>query len=237
LPRPLARWQPVIRSARSSASPCATATLEALGDHANALHARLVWARRQLLVGEVEAAEQTLAAVTAATPTTPPPLSARAELTRAEVALRRVRVADATVALDRAQAAAVASGISALVAEIDRVRRTLSVPSARLTRSGAGRLVRLDEIEALFASGDLIVDGCRRGVRGPAGHVPLVGRPVLFDLATALAEAWPADVQRDQLIERAFQARTVNDSHRSRLRVELGGFATTLLLPGAPGAG
>jgi DNA-binding transcriptional ArsR family regulator len=32
----------------------------------------------------------------------------------------------------------------------------------------------------------------------------------------------PADVPRDQLIARAFQARAVNESHRARLRVELG---------------
>src|SRR5258705_7677051 len=37
--------------------------LDALGDRANALHARLVGARRHLLVGELEAAEQTLAGV------------------------------------------------------------------------------------------------------------------------------------------------------------------------------
>jgi DNA-binding transcriptional ArsR family regulator len=83
-------------------------------------------------------------------------------------------------------------------------------------------LVRLDEIETLFASGDLIVDGCRRVVRSRTRSVSLAGRAVLFDLAGALAEAWPADVPRDQLIERAFKARLINESHRSRLRVELG---------------
>jgi DNA-binding transcriptional ArsR family regulator len=198
----------------------AAQALDALGDRVNALHARLVGARRQLLVGELEAAEQMLAAVNVAA-TVPPPLAARAELTRAELALRRVRVADAAVALDRAHAAAVAARIPALVAEIARARRALSAPSARLIRAGVVRLVRLDEVEALFASGDLIVDGCRRTVRGPAGSVPLAGRPILFALIGALAEAWPADVPRDQLIERAFEARAVNESHRARLRVEL----------------
>ncbi|HTL54043.1 MAG TPA: helix-turn-helix domain-containing protein [Candidatus Limnocylindrales bacterium] len=196
--------------------------LAALGDHANALHTHLVAARRQLLVGELKGAEQTLAAADTVEANVPPALTARAELTRAELALRRVRVADATIALDRAQAAAVASGIPALIAEIGRVRRALSAPSARLIRAGAVRLVRLDEVEALFASGDLIVDGCRRAIRGRARTVPLARRPVLFDLVGVLAEAWPTDVPRDQLIERAFKARTINDSHRSRLRVELG---------------
>src|SRR6185295_9636631 len=99
----------------------AARTLDSLGDRANALHARLVGARRQLLVGDLEAAEQTLATVDAPAGFAPPPLAARAELTRAELALRRVRVADASIALDRAHTAAVASGIPALVAEIGRV--------------------------------------------------------------------------------------------------------------------
>ena len=200
----------------------AARALDALGDRVNALYARLVSARRQLLVGELAAAERTLAAVDVGVAGTPPPLAARAELTRAELALRRVRVADAAAALGRAHAAALAAGIPALVAEIGRVRRALSAPSARLIRGGVVRAVRLDEVEALFASGDLVVDACRRAVRGPARSVRLAGRPVLFALVGALAEAWPADVPRDRLIERAFEARAVNESHRARLRVELG---------------
>ena len=200
----------------------AAQALEALGDRANALYARLVGARRQLLVGELEAAEQTLAAVDIDAAGVPPPLAARAELTRAELALRRVRVADAAAALGRAHAAALAAGIPALVAEIGRARLALSAPSARLIRGGVVRPVRLDEVEAVFASGDLVVDACRRAVRGPARSVPLAGRPVLFALVGALAEAWPADVPRDRLIERAFGARAANESHRARLRVELG---------------
>jgi tetratricopeptide (TPR) repeat protein len=188
----------------------AAQALDALGDRANALYARLVGARRQLLVGALEAAEQALAAVDAAG--APPPLAARAELTRAELALRRVRVADAAAALGRAHAAALAAGIPALVAEVDRARRALSAPSARLIRGGVVRPVRLDEVEALFASGDLVVDACRRAVRGPARSVSLAGRPVLFALVGALAEAWPADVPRDRLVERAFEARSANES-------------------------
>jgi DNA-binding transcriptional ArsR family regulator len=200
----------------------AAQALDALGDRGNALYARLVGARRQLLLGELEAAEQTLAAVDVDAAGTPPPLAARVELTRAELALRRVRVADAAAALGRAHAAALAAGIPALVAEIGGVRRALSVPSARLVRGGVVRSVRLDEVEALFASGDLVVDACRRAVRGPVRSVSLAGRPVLFALVRALAEAWPADAPRDRLVERAFEARVANESHRARLRVELG---------------
>jgi DNA-binding transcriptional ArsR family regulator len=198
----------------------AARALDALGDRANALFARLVGARRQLLVGDLTAAERKLAVVDTAG--APPPLAARAELTRAELALRRVRAADAAAAIGRAHVAAHAAGIPALVAEVDRARRALSAPSARLIRRGAVRPVRLDEVEALFASDDLVVDACRRAVRGPAHSVPLSGRPVLFALVGALAEAWPADVPRDRLIERAFGARTADESYRARLRVELG---------------
>jgi len=158
----------------------------------------------------------------------PPPLVARAELTRAELALRRVRVEEAAVALDRAHAAAVAAGIPALIAEVGRSRRALLAPSARLIKAGVVRPVHLDEVEALFASGDLVVDGCRRAVRCADRNVPLAGRPVLFALVGALAEAWPADVPRDLLIERAFEARVANESHRARLRVELGRLRSVL---------
>jgi hypothetical protein len=45
---------------------------------------------------------------------------------------------------------------------------------------------------------------------------------VLFALARALAEAWPGDIERDVLIERAFRTRRPDESHRARLRVEIG---------------
>ena len=194
-------------------------TLDALGDPANAFHARLIDARRQLLVGEIDAAERILATIEVAA--APPALVARAELTRAELALRRVRAAGAAAALDRAEAAAVAAGIPALVAEIGRARRALCAPAARLVSGGVTRTVRLDEVEAAFASRDLIVDACRRTVRTSSRSVSLAGRPVLFALARTLAEAWPTDAVRDRLIERVFRTRDPDESHRARLRVEL----------------
>ena len=195
--------------------------LDALGDRANALHARLVLARRHLLVGDLRAAEKTLAAVDVVSHPLPPALVARAELTRAELALRRVRAGEAAAALRRAEAAAGAAGIAALTAEIDRARRALGAPWARLIRAGLDRPVRADEIEALFASGDLVVDACHRVVRSAARSVPLAKRPVLFALAAALAETWPSDAARDQLIERTFRTRHADESHRARLRVEV----------------
>jgi hypothetical protein len=217
----------VALAARDLSSPAraldtAAQTLDAFGDRANALHARLVGARRQLLLGELEAAEHTLDAVGVAAANAPPPLAARLELTRGELALRRVKAADAAAALARAHAAAVSAGIPALVAEIARAQRALSAPSARLISAGVVRSVRLDEVESLFASGNLVVDACRRAVRDPARSVSLARRAVLFALAAALAEAWPADVARVRLVERVFRVRAADESYRARLRVELG---------------
>jgi hypothetical protein len=206
----------------------AAKALDALGDHTNALHARLVGARCQLLLGRLEAAEQWLVLVDPESPTISPSLAARAHLTRAELHLRRVRVDDATAALHHAHTAAVAAGIPALLAEIGGVRHALSAPSARLIQRGEGRLVRLAEVEHLFASGNLIIDGCRRRVQGPEGCVTLARRPVLFELVRALAEAWPNDEARDPLIQRAFQTPVANESHRARLRVEMGRLRTAL---------
>lgn len=210
----------------------AARALEALGDRANALHARLVGARRLLLLGRLDEAEEALARLDLDVAGAPAPLAAVYQLARAEIALRRVRAAQAEEALARSHAAALAARIPALVAEVERARRALSAPCARLVRAGEARAVRLDEVEALFASGDLVIDACRRVIRSPPlplvgnldhhGSVPLAARPVLFAIARALAEAWPGDVPRDALIARAFEARAPNASHRARLRVEVG---------------
>jgi DNA-binding transcriptional ArsR family regulator len=44
----------------------------------------------------------------------------------------------------------------------------------------------------------------------------------LFALARALGESWPGDVARDRLVARAFGSKFVDESHRARLRVEIG---------------
>jgi hypothetical protein len=45
---------------------------------------------------------------------------------------------------------------------------------------------------------------------------------VLFTLARTLAEAWPHDAERGELIARAFRTRRPDETHRARLRVEMG---------------
>jgi hypothetical protein len=167
-------------TSRMSALATAAQILDAFGDRANAIHARLVITRRHLLVGDLKAAERTLAAIDVSAATVPPPLVVRAELTRAELALRRIQATAAAAALDRAHTAAVAAGVPALVAEVRGVQRVLSAPSARVISAGVVRPARLEEVEALLATDDLIVDGCRRTVSRRARTVVLAQRPVLF---------------------------------------------------------
>jgi DNA-binding winged helix-turn-helix (wHTH) protein len=98
----------------------------------------------------------------------------------------------------------------------------LNAPAARRLANGEERVLLLEDVEALLASETFIVDACRNVVRRAGTVVSLARRPVLFALARALAEAWPEDVSRDMLVARAFGARRADESHRARLRVEMG---------------
>lgn len=200
----------------------AAATLSAHGDRSNALQARLIALRRLLLIGRLDEATTALASLD--TEVLPPPLRAVAALAEAELALRSLRTAPAAAALARAHDAADRARVPALIAEVAEARAALERPAARRVRGGHEQPLRLDEVEALHASGALVVDACRRGVRvgGAVGWVPLARRPILFTLAQALAEAWPGDVDRNALIARAFRTRRPDETHRARLRVELG---------------
>lgn len=198
----------------------ALASLEAHADHANALQARLIAARHQLLLGRLGAAADTLRELDGRA--LPPPLRAVAELVSAEIALRSLHTREAQAALSRAQAAAERAGIVALVGEVAAARLALEQPAARQLHADGERPLRLAEVEALFDSGALVLDACRHGLRAGEVWLPLARRPVLFALARALAEAWPHDVPRDTLIERAFRTRRPDETHRARLRVEIG---------------
>ena len=145
-----------------------------------------------------------------------------AELAAAELALRSLRIGPARAALARAHEAAERARVPALLAEVAEARAALDRPAARRLIAGGEQALRLDEVAALLASGALVVDACRRGLRAGAAWRPLARRPVLFALARALAEAWPGDVDRDALIARAFRTRRPDETHRARLRVEIG---------------
>lgn len=198
----------------------AAATLQAQGDRANALQARLIAARRLLLLGRLQEAANLLAHCD--TQGLPPMLAAVAELTAAELALRSLQVHAARGALDRAQSAAEQARVPALLAEVAQAREALDRPAARRLSLGGEQTLRLDEVSALMASDALVIDACRRAVGGGAAWHSLARRPVLFTLARALAEAWPGDVDRETLILKAFRTRRPDETHRARLRVEIG---------------
>jgi hypothetical protein len=198
----------------------ASATLEARADRANALHARLIAVRRLLLLGRLDEAASSLAGLDA--DGLPPSLLAVAELAAAELALRSLHTDAARAALARAHEAAERARVPALLAEVAEARAALDRPAARGFHAGDEQPLRLDEVEALLASGALVIDACRRGLRAGATWLSLARRPVLFALARALAEAWPGDAERDALIARAFRTRRPDESHRARLRVEIG---------------
>ena len=204
----------------SKALAAASAILEAHGDQVNAAHARYLEIRRLLLLGHLDEAEHGLARqdLTALTPA----LRAIHELAVAGISMRRVRAGAAQAALARAEEAERWARIPALAAEVEQAFAILEMPAARAIARGAERPLLLAQVEALLASKALVIDACRNLVRERNKVVPLARRPVLFALARALGEAWPGEAPRDVLLARAFGARHADESHRARLRVEIG---------------
>jgi len=198
----------------------ARATLEAHGDRVNAAHARYLEVRRLLLIGHLDEAERALADLN---PALFPPASRTAhELVVAGIAMRRLRTKAARAALARAERAAHHARIPALTAEVESASLLLNTPAARLIAKGQEEFLLLEEVEALVASNAFVVDACRLVVRHDRTVISLARRPVLFALARTLGEAWPGDVARDTLVARAFGSKFVDESHRARLRVEVG---------------
>ena len=204
----------------AKALDAARATLEKHGDRLNAAHAGHLKVRRLLLIGRLDEAEDVLAGLDPAP--LPPASRATHELAVAGIALRRIKTKAARQALEWARHAARRAGIHGLTAEVDNAFLALDTPAARLIAGGEERPLLLEEVEVLQASPALVVDTFRHVVRRQETTVSLATRPVLFALARALAEAWPADVPRATLIARAFGGRHADESHRARLRVEIG---------------
>ncbi|CAM5434704.1 hypothetical protein ATER59S_02600 [Aquamicrobium terrae] len=198
----------------------ARTTLERHGDSVNAAHARNLEARRLLLIGHLDEAGR-MVGEPAPTPL-PPALKAARQLVVAGIAIRHLRTKDARAALAGAALAARQAGIPALAAEVEGAGLVLDRPAARLIAGGAERPLLLEEIEALYGSDTLVVDACRNLVRHGGVAVSLATRPVLFALARALAEAWPRDAAREALVAHAFRGKSADESHRARLRVEMG---------------
>jgi tetratricopeptide (TPR) repeat protein len=195
-------------------------------DHLNASHARYLQIRRLLLLGRLDEAQALLVELDPAP--LAPALRAVHELLTAGVALRQVKAHTARAALVRAALAAQQAGIPALTAEVEHAGQVLEAPAARLSRGGQSQPVKLEQVQALFASSTLVVDACRYSVRGAGMTLALATRPVLFSLARMLAQAWPEDVSREALIGGAFRLKLSDESHRARLRVEIGRLRSAL---------
>jgi len=204
----------------------ALATLEMHGDRVNAAHARYLQVRRLVLIGRLEEAERRVAGLDPAL--LPPALRTAHELVVAGIEMRRIRMKAARAALARAASAARLARIPALAMEVQHALLVLNTPAARLVARGESRLLLLDEVEALLGSKAFVVDGCRYIVGDGRKAVSLAKRPVLFTLIRALAEAWPGDVPRDALVARAFRLKLADESHRARLRVEMGRLRSVL---------
>ena len=207
--------------ARAAAEARASAEeLARLGDGRNAAMQRLVLARAEVLLGRLGEARRAVADVLAAE--LAHDVRAVASLAEAEIATRGLAATEARDALQRARRELEGAPNLLLSRELSALEAELSLPLARIERGGTTRDADLFAIEEA-ARGDLfLVDACRRLAIAGRARVPLARRPVLFALLFHLARAVPGSVARDTLAARAFDARRVNESHRGRLRVEIG---------------
>lgn len=208
--------------------PASIAALERLGERGNARYLTLVAARHALVLGQLAVARDALArAERAASKTDPPVLDAMLGITMTELALRARDPAGAARALAAARDAAAASGVPSLVREVEALEQQSHAPIVRQLGPG-DRHAELDlaALVRLTARSDVaLVDGCRRTITMDGSVIELARRPVLFELALALARG---ERGRDDLIADVFGARKSNASHRVRLRVEIGRLRRTL---------
>jgi len=194
--------------------------LRALRDVRNATLQALVVARAEVLLGRLDDARRSVAAVVRGR--IPPDLAPLASLAEAETAVRAMKAVAARDALHRARAQLSAAPNGVLARELVALEEELSTPIARLEQRGQARAADPFAIEEASAGQVMLVDACRRIVVAGRATLAFGRRPVLFAVLVALARAWPEPVARDTLAERAFEVRRVNESHRARLRVEVG---------------
>lgn len=198
----------------------ARTALELKGDRANSAHAACLEARYLLLIGKLEESEQVLGGLAA--DELSPASRVGYWLVTSGLNMRRIRARHARSALEHARHAAREAGIPALIAEVEQAEGELHAPAARLTMHATQRLLSLDEVEALVDPHILVIDACQKLVRAGAQTVRITRRPVLFELACMLGEAYPEEASRDQMITRLFRVRRGDGSHRARLRVQIG---------------
>jgi hypothetical protein len=202
--------------------------LRALGDPSNALHADCLSARALLLRGLAQEAERALHALD--TRHASAALRAEIHLAWVELHVRALNTSAARAALSEAEHAARAAGIAAISQEVQAARALFSAPAARLIRAGSEHLLGLEQVEQVRrAPRGLLIDARESSLCAGQIRIPLQGRVVLFGLARVLAEGWPGEVTRTELLARVFSVTRTNDSHRARLRVEIARLRRALL--------
>ncbi|HYP76092.1 MAG TPA: helix-turn-helix domain-containing protein [Polyangiaceae bacterium] len=194
--------------------------LSALGDASNALHADCLAARAWLLRGFLAEAELALRALD--TRSASAAVQAEIELAWVELHVRTPNVRAARARLRAAERAARAARIPAISQEVRTARTLIEAPAGRLIRAGTQQVLGLSQVESVLrARRGLLIDVRKSEVYAGKLLVSLKGRAVLFGLIRVLAEAWPSDAPRRELLARVFGVTRANDSHRARLRVEM----------------
>ena len=194
--------------------------LESAGDGGNAVHARLLSARLSLLLGRIAKAEERLAPL--AGRSLPPVLMTQKLLLEGAMALRRLQGRQCRTLLEAACGEANRGRVPALIAEAEQALAELARPLARRWTAEGPAMLDIQAVEDLLLSPALIIDACRHRVILKSRVIDLSRRPVLFGLARHLAEAGPEGADRGRLLSQVFGARSVDESHRARLRVEIG---------------
>jgi hypothetical protein len=205
----------------ANAAKASAIELERLGDLRNASMQRLTLARAEVLLGRLGEARRVIADVLARDRLAPD-LMALASLAEAEVAIRSTLAFAARDALRRARRALESAPNPLLARSLVLLEGELSRPIARLVQRGVVHAIDLFAMEEASRGDILLIDTCRRLVVAGRVTIHLARRPILFSLLAALGRAWPASAPRDDLAAHAFEARRINASHRSRLRVEMG---------------
>ena len=194
--------------------------LRVMGDVGNALHADCLAARSLLLRGLLGEAERALRALD--TRRASDALRAEIHLAWVELHVRAPRANAARAALDEAERAARSARIPAISQEVKTARALLEAPAGRLIQAGTEQVLGLTQVERVErAPRGLLIDARKSSVVSGKMRVSLQGRAVLFGLLRMLAEAWPSEVTRRDLLARVFAVTRANDSHRARLRVEM----------------
>lgn len=206
----------------AKAARAASEELAALGDIRNAAMQWLVLARAEVLLGRIHEARHLVEELVASN--LPDDVRAVAWLAKAEIAIRAVSASGAREAITQARTWLRHAPNALLARTLVAIEEELSRPIARIVREKTVREADLEGVEEASRGEVLLVDACRLLAIGGRCIVPLARRPVLFAILLELAREWPVVVPRDELAKRVFDLRRVNDSHRARLRVELGRF-------------